>query len=833
MKKFLLFIILIMIFSITFSEAISFEHSNIFYPMGYKELAIKIGNKFESIRNFVVDLFSYDPGKVNIFIEPNTVITNGYANFLQNNIIKIYTWPPSGYEFTYLPLDDWYTYLLIHEFTHIVTLKKLEGINKLTSNLKMPYLPYFGNFSYEAPTVFSESMKEKNSGRLNNPNISEELFKTFGENFPNDSLMNDFRYGLVFYNANAGFFRYLIEKYGKETVLNYLDSSMRYSFNWLEIILAPSMPYLLLTKLPILLQDNFKSHFGDSYKNEVKNWLRQYKNLGKPQGTLIYNGENERIYKVIIDNDNLYILSSSFGAVSGYFNHPINKLTVMSKDGHIQKIYYLSAIDFKVENGKIFILKRNKNKTEIWELTENKKLISGKISSFDVYNGNIIFSLYDDKKDISIIYLLNKEYVVNGFVREIAFNGNSLYLLIGNSILKLENEAFKVLDNVSMKGAFLKKKGKDIYMIAKIEGKMELIKVEEKFIKLTNNQNIIDADIDNKDIYFISYLENGQGMGIYKGKIENYISGSYSVSLKNDINNYSYKELTNFEELKFYLTPSIFAPFFFTTYFLPISPEDLGISGWALGAVFDFTNTNIDFYLSPYLANFSTYTPDNNSYSVANYNMLGTSFGFVYNSILNDKSIISINLNDFKNSIFTGTTSLSFKLFEFTPSFDSKVSFRLENLSSYLFTNSAFNINNLLSFNITLSKEKFSLGIGESNEFTYESSALSIHSTIYLAALNIISQESYLYGNISIDDENLVIYTTMIYNLFPFYKQAGIAFGYLGNYNYQKNSLNNNLVLYSYIGHPKSNILYLHIGVLFDGLLKPFIGLGTSPHGIF
>jgi len=833
MKKILVVIFLFFLSLAIFSEVISFEHANIIYPEGYKKLAIKVGNKFESIRDFVVDLFSYDPGKVNIFIEPNTVISNGYANFLQNNIIKIYTWPPSGYEYTYLPLNDWYTYLLVHEFTHIVTLKKLRGMNKITANLKMPYAPNFGKFSYEAPTVFIESSLTKNSGRLNNPNISEELFKTFGEKFPNDNLMNDFRYGLVYYNANGDFFQYLIEKYGRESVLNYLQSSMDYSLNWLEIMLIPSFPYVLLTKLPILFEDNFKFYFGNSFKNEVKNWLHTFKSNEKPEGALVYKGQNERIYKVISENNNLYILSSSFGAVSGYFNHPINKLTVISDKGTVKNVYYLSAIDFKVEDGKIFILKRNNNNMEIWNQTENKKLISGKISSFDVYKGKIIFSTYNDKEDVSTINVLNKTYTINGFVRELAFNGDSLYILIGNSLLKLENDSFKVIDNVSLKGAFLKKKGKEIYMISKIDGKMEFVKIEKTLIKISNKQNIIDADLDDNNLYFITYLENGEGMGLYKSEKTFNLPEKYSIAQKNNVYNFRYTTLSNIDELKLKLTPSIFAPLLFTTYFLPISPQELGFSGWALGNLFDFTNTNLDFYLLPYLGNFTTYSATNNTFNETKYNLLGLSYGLIYNDSLNDKSLVSLNLYDIKNSFYTGISSLSIKLFDTTLSYDSKMFLTLENIGTYFYKYPDFNFNDLISFNLNFSKEKFSLGIGESNEITYESTSLSIHSTVYVGILNIFSQKNYLYGNMNIDDEDLNMFIVSVNNIFPFYKQAGAALGYLGNYNFADNNFTNNFLLYLYMGHPKSNILYLQAGILFDGFFRPFIGFGTSPHDIF
>ena len=273
MKKILIFMLLLYSFLI-FSNALYFEHATVYYEKGYENLAIKIGNIFESIRNDVVDLFKNDPGRVNIFIKPRTTITNGYANPIQKNTIVIYTWHPTGSMYNYLPLDNWYKYLLIHEFTHIVTLTPSDGILKTLSDLNIPYIPSLGKFSVEAPTVFSESQFSDNSGRLRSPIISDALFATFGGAFPEDSLANDFRVGQVFYNGNGGFFEYLVKKHGMEKVNKYIKDSLEKSYSWLEIMLNISLPYISLIRLPQIFQDDFRAHFGNSFEDEVSEWLK-------------------------------------------------------------------------------------------------------------------------------------------------------------------------------------------------------------------------------------------------------------------------------------------------------------------------------------------------------------------------------------------------------------------------------------------------------------------------------------------------------------------------------------------------------------------------------
>ncbi|SHH45357.1 hypothetical protein [Thermosipho atlanticus] len=831
MKKLYSLIILFILVSLGISNAISFEHATIYYPKGYEKLAIKIGNKFESIRKYVIDIFSFDPGKINIFIEPNTVITNGYANYLQNNTIKLYTWHPTGLDYTYLPLDDWYTFLLIHEFTHLVTLRKLKGLNRICAELKMPYVPNFGKFSYEAFTVFSESSHSENSGRLNNPNISDELFKTFDKTLPNDSLMNDFRYGLVNYNANGGFLKYLIDKYGVQKVRTYIENSMNWSYSWPELMLNFSFPYISSFRLLYLIQNPFKSIFGISYKKSIEEWLDSLKDTKTP-GKLVYKGVNERIYKIETINNELYILSSSFGAVSGYFNHPINKLTIISKNGVIKKRIYLSANDFKVEKNNIYILKYGDNNMEIWNVTQNKKLASGKISAFDVYNGKLVYSLYNDMEDISIIKGLDKDFRVNGFIRNLAFTGEKLYYLVGNSLWKFENGKANLIDNFSLKGAFLKKKDKDVYLVSKINGKMEFVKVGTPFIKISNNLNIIDASIDG-ELFFVTYLQNKPGMGVYKTQTNHETVENKILEIPKT-HNYKYKSLSQFDEYKYALIPSVFAPFFFTNYFLPISPYDLGISGWIAGALFDFTNTNNDFFIAPYISNFSTYEPYNNEYIESNYNSFGFGYGIITQN-LNKNNIISINLSDFKNSIHVGVTSFSIEILNSNIGFNKRINLQINGLTNYLLNNTVLKLDGKLSVALNYSSENFSFGIGEINNFAYDGTTTNLSPSFYIGVLNFISQQSYLYGNVSFDFEGLNIYGVSINNIFSFYKQSGIGIGYIGHYNFNNVSKSsNNFILYSYIGHPKSNIMYLQAGIIgnLKGEIKPFIGLGTSPHNI-
>lgn len=815
MRKLIVFLLLIVSFLI-FSNALYFENATIYYENGYENLAIRIGNIFENIRDDVINMFKNDPGRVNIFIKPKTTITNGYANPLQKNTIVIYTWHPTGINYNFLPLDDWYKYLLIHEFTHIVTLKPSDGILKTLSDFNMPYIPTLGKLSFEAPTVFSESQFSENSGRLRSPIISEALFSTFGGAFPNDSLANDFRVGLVTYNGQGGFFEYLVNKYGIEKVNKYLKDSMQKSYSWLEIMLNISLPYIYLMRVPQFFQDDFRAHFGNNYEDEVSEWLKSINvKFGNEK---LYDGKNERIYKIEVEEDKFYILKSKFGAVPGYLDTPINELTIL-KDNKVIKTYQLSAVDFKVKNGKIYALLNFNNKMEVWEITENKKLLEGFISAFDVNNETIIYSIYNDKEDESIIYGLEKEIKINGFVRSIAFNGKNLYYLIGNSLYK-DGE---LIDDYFLKGAFLKKSGNNIYLTIKVNEHMELIDVES-FKLLTNNLYAFDGLVFNNQIYYISYTQNGMAVYLEKNIL--------NEDLERNILKKSYEEKHDFKTADFWqeksysLTTSIFAPFFLTSAVLP----DLEIGdGWIVGSIFDFKPfTETDLFLIPYYLHYSKlYYPDTGQPYYIQYNNYGLAHALVW---LEDSfNILEAGLlENRENELFyTGYTQIDAFLFKKKIGYNKNLyfNFSMSGLYSLDSTNLKYDFSIVPSLGFSANKN--GIGLYAVSKFEYDQK-FSI-SSVGINFIKIFDDISYMYSNLDylFNDSNDFKYSILyISNVFPFYKQSGVGLGIMGD-DFVINGL-----FYVYFGLPNTNQIYIQSGFKMDMEMniELFVSIGESPH---
>ncbi len=133
--------IFLLVSVLTFSGVLHFPNADVVYPEGLFEIGVLVGNIFESIRQPVIDLIGKDPGRINIVIQDRGALSNGSTMPVLHKTIILYTWPPEGTTFSQLPLENWYTYLLIHEFTHMVHLTYQGLLPKIFSIFSgLPYI---------------------------------------------------------------------------------------------------------------------------------------------------------------------------------------------------------------------------------------------------------------------------------------------------------------------------------------------------------------------------------------------------------------------------------------------------------------------------------------------------------------------------------------------------------------------------------------------------------------------------------------------------------------------------------------------------------------------
>ncbi|KAF2957821.1 hypothetical protein AS159_05300 [Thermotoga sp. Ku-13t] len=191
--------------------------ADVVYLEGHFENAVLTGNIFETIRSKVIELIGNDPERITIVLKDRGTISNCYTMPFFHKTIVIYLWPPESWIYFRLPLENWYAYVLIHEFSHMFHLTYQDEIGKTVTKLTgIPLYPQPFSDLMEGVTLFNESSFSASSGRLNNPFFSDGLFYYSLSNFPSPGYRkiapdDDYRNGLLYYNFTAGFYSYLVE----------------------------------------------------------------------------------------------------------------------------------------------------------------------------------------------------------------------------------------------------------------------------------------------------------------------------------------------------------------------------------------------------------------------------------------------------------------------------------------------------------------------------------------------------------------------------------------------------------------------------------------------
>lgn len=522
-RSFLIWVFLLLIFSSNlFSGVLHFEHADVVYPEGYEENAKLVGKIFENIRQQVIDLIGNDPGRITIVLEDKGTISNGYTMPLFHRTITLYMWPPESWIAFELPLEDWYTYLIIHEFTHMVHLTYQDIFTKIFSILTgFPYLPQLYGPFVEGTTVFAESSFSKNSGRLNNPYVSDGLYYYSIQNFPSftyKELMpwDDYRGGQLYYNYTAGFYKYLVDTYGIEKVKKYIE---------LTSTIIPDF------EVGTKYKDVFEKVFGKPFDELYTDWIRSLMKLNYTEGSLVYKAPNSKIYKLDLVDGKLAVYLNEYGPATSYIGTVNPRLIVIDKKGKIQSSKNLIAVDIKYVDKTTYVLTKAESfgnyENQIWDISSGKLLATGKISAFAIDKGKLYTARYDTRKMQTTIRAEGFDITLDKYVAYMDAKDGKLAILTSDYQIIVYDTLSKeriVIDDDAMKGPYLRFWNNGL-IFTRVDGKYvnpyyyDLL--ESKLYKLGEDMLVYDFYIDGEDIYYVSYIPYSlnTGTGVYKVKV--------------------------------------------------------------------------------------------------------------------------------------------------------------------------------------------------------------------------------------------------------------------------------------------------------------------------
>ncbi|MEA2067289.1 MAG: hypothetical protein U9O65_09425 [Thermotogota bacterium] len=435
MKLFYILIFFLVCVSTFFSYGLlKFPNADVYYETGYKAIAEKAGTIFEEIRPLAIDLVGNDPGKINIVIKDIGTVTNGYAVPQYHKTIAIYTWPPDSYIAIRLNSVSWFRQVIMHEFTHIVHLSYISGVNRFLTNfftgselLSPQFFTPFG----ESVTLLAESSIHFAEGRLNNPVWSRGMYLSSieGNYFPDLAYAlaindEDYRGGFLYYNYPAGFYEYLINMYG-------LSKAKKF--------------HSIVAKMPPILGVIIASNkaFGKDINilyNEWKETLSNKSPIKQSKFKEIYTVKNGNITDIWSD-DKLYLSYAIMGNASSWDNkHRISIASLNEKGKTSIEINGALPLRAKSDNGVLLTMQNNIEGSEytrtLWKKDANgwEELFKGNITAFEINNKDIYIAYYDQKNESSTLLKNNSVFLETEFhIKDIEISDDGeIALLVDN-----------------------------------------------------------------------------------------------------------------------------------------------------------------------------------------------------------------------------------------------------------------------------------------------------------------------------------------------------------------------------------------------------------------
>ncbi|MFW6119427.1 MAG: hypothetical protein ACOC80_00775 [Petrotogales bacterium] len=433
MKQVFIILVFLSICGSTFfsSGILRFPNADVYYDDGYKTIAIRAGNVFEEIRPLAIELVGNDPGRINIVVKDIGTVTNGYAVPQYHKTIAIYTWPPDSYMATRLNTVSWFRQVIIHEFTHIVHISYISGVNRFLTNLftgsELLSPQYFAPFG-ESTTLLAESTLHFAEGRLNNPVWSRGMYLSSikGNYFPDLAYAlavsdKDYRGGFLYYNYPAGFYKYLIEKYGLSKLKEF------------HSIVAKMPPVL-----GIVIASNriFGKNINSLYNDWNKNLSEKFP-LDQTPFKEVFTTNNGNITDLWSDKK-LYFSYVTMGNVSSWDDRHKIEITSINNEG-VPSTEVKGILPIRAKNDKDVLvimqndIEDNEYTRVLWKKDSKgwKELFRGNITAFEINSGDVYVAIYDQIKEKTTILINNSFLLETKFhVKDIEVSKNGKIALL-------------------------------------------------------------------------------------------------------------------------------------------------------------------------------------------------------------------------------------------------------------------------------------------------------------------------------------------------------------------------------------------------------------------
>ncbi len=544
MKKLLIsFILLIpsIIFAFSGWKNLATENFTVFYPDGMESEAWNVIQSLEYHRPFVENLIGNKKKKMAVMIEDMGNYVNGYANPVGEKI-SLFSYTPSDNELSFT--EDWWTLVGVHEYIHILQMKKEGGIPKALRSIYGNLLHtnmYHPMWMIEGITVYGESAFSPYSGRMKGGTYPAIISTLAKENkLPSMSKAAYYSYDTPtahYYVFGGSFYQYLSDTYGQDKFSELYENDGKHLLSYF----TPMFPGLGVGR-------SFRATYRKSLSSLWRGWQLSEKEKAKdfelPDNYLTHNGWHKSDLKVY--DGNIYFADTDFFKTptgNSFLSYSIKKYDPVTKQFEIMHRQYGSyPAGFSIQKNHLYytdnLIKRGFRNlsSQKWgteptlhrkNLTTGKesKIFQGNFRCFEVLpNNTILLALDLQNNEGSILKSIdsqgdeNQILISENTITGISENNGSIYLTArrfwhNSSIFLLEdNELRPLIDTPKMEQLNgFDEEGNIIFTANYGEYRRSyLYSIKDKSIsELAGSSFMISAAIHKNETFYLSLSKNG------------------------------------------------------------------------------------------------------------------------------------------------------------------------------------------------------------------------------------------------------------------------------------------------------------------------------------
>ena len=551
-----------------------------------KDKALRVLRIAEEVHNKLANKFSVKDIHTYIILVDSTDLANGLTTILPDNIIIIYDSVPLSYTgISILNYYDWIHQLIVHEYTHILTLNQANflfnglqtsGFKYLAPNMLLPISSLEG-LAVCMETVYTPMGRARSSYKemVLRVAVNEDTVPEIDEI---STFLNKIPYGDGPYIWGGAFHYYLINKISEESLLKSYKGNAECCFALPTCFDSGFCSCMFSTLSCFPLNSYVKYYSGTSYYDHYYNWTyfikkkynKEIFSIKDPtQSFLLYDFEDFwSIYDIVIDKGDIYF--SGYSPDHGYglykYNVKEEEIDIIIEDRYITSLTLFKGDLFftgmKVVDNEynFFILYRynimNEECTSIDKMMRVLEVASSDDYLYALVRKDSFKYLYHINNDCDIVSEIIK-FSKDSLVSDISFADNDEFYFIYKDetgfidIYKYkinEKKRIRITENPAIELSLFYSDNK-LFYISDYNSRFNLYEYnikKKKFLQQTDYISGILCFAEYDNSFYASYYKSS---GYSMTKIDKSEFKNYTISYNNQTNIKSYEKISLKEDI--------------------------------------------------------------------------------------------------------------------------------------------------------------------------------------------------------------------------------------------------------------------------------------------